>query len=562
MSAPTTTMTDTPAGVMPTYTHRQILQVLSGLLIAMFVSNVAGTVVSNALPVMTAKLGSTQGQYTWIVTSALLASTASTPIWGKLSDLFDKKNLLLTGITIFILGSIASGASNTTEMLIGARALQGIGLGAMMSLVQAIIGSVIPPLQRGRYMAYTGATIAIATVVGPLIGGFIVDQSWLGWRWCFWSAVPFAAIAMVVLQWRLKVPHLRQGAAAVDWLGATLITLAVSDLLIWISFVNKQFAYGSWQTAAMLGSTVVVTGLFILVESKVKDPIIPLKIVTERSTALAIVASIAVGLGMFGSSVFLGQYFQLARGYSPTTAGLMMVPMMAGVMVSSIFIGRWVSRIGQWKPFVLAGSIILAGGFGLMATIGYHTPLWIIGVFGAICGVGLGMTMQNLVLAVQNTISVRDVGAATASVTFFRSLGGTIGVQVLGTVFANHVTSLTTSRLGALGVSMGKSGTPSDSMSLDLTRLPAPVAEAVRSSYGDSIGILFLIAAGISAISIVAVLFMRATQLRATFNLGPSSSKTAGPPPSAGGSVPGASPQEGDLVVSEAARMALPRANP
>ncbi|MDR1448902.1 MAG: MFS transporter [Propionibacteriaceae bacterium] len=507
------------AAAPPSYTHRQILQILSGLLVAMFVSNVAGTIVGNALPVITAKLGSTQSQYTWIVTATLLSSTASTPIWGKLADLYNKKNLLLIGLGVFIVGSAAAGAAGSTDFLIAARAFQGIGLGAMMALVQAIMGSVIPPRQRGRYMAYTGATVAIATVVGPLVGGFIVDQSWLGWRWCFWSAVPFALIAMAILQLRLQTPTLRRGPAKVDWLGASLVTVAVSDLLIWLSFADKSFPYASWQTAVMLGTTVIATVLFILVEAKAAQPILPLPIICQRTTALAILASIAVGIGMFGSSVFLGQYYQIARGYSPTTAGLMMVPMMAGVLISSVFIGRWVSRLGQWKPFVLAGAIILTVGFGLMATIGHSTPLWLIGLYSAVAGLGLGMTMQNLVLAVQNNVSVRDVGAASAAVTFFRSLGGTIGIQILGTVYANQVTTLTRTRLASLQLPASPASNASDSLSLDLSRLPAPVAAAVRSSYGDAIGLLFLIAAAVCALSIICVVFMRPTKLRNSFNL-------------------------------------------
>jgi EmrB/QacA subfamily drug resistance transporter len=487
----------------------------------MFVTNVSVTVVGNALPVITAALNSTQQQYTWVVTAMLLASTASTPIWGKLADLFNKKALLLAGLAIFIIGSVAAGAAPTTAYLIAFRAIQGIGMGAMQSLIQAIIGSVIPPLERGRYMAYTGATMAIATVVGPLVGGFIVDTAWLGWRWCFWSAVPFAVLSMIVLQWRLHVPKFRAGSVSVDWLGATLVTMAVSDLLIWISFADKSFAYASWQTAAMLGSTAVLIGLFILVESKVSDPIIPLKIVCERSTALAIVASVAVGVGMFGASVFLGQYYQLARGYSPTAAGLMMVPMMAGVMFSSVVIGRWVSRVGLWKPFTVAGAIILAVGFGLMATVNYTTPLWLIGAYGTVVGAGVGMTMQNLVLAVQNTVSVRDVGAASAVVTFFRSLGGTIGIQALGIVFSSRVSGLVTQRVGKLGLPMESNEMPSGGMSLDLDKLPAPVAEAIRSSYGDSLGLLFLVAAAIALLSVLAIVFMKSTRLRATFDLGP-----------------------------------------
>jgi MFS family permease len=371
-------------------------------------------------------------------------------------------------------------------------------------------------------MAYTGATIAVATVVGPLVGGFIVDAPWLGWRWCFWSAVPFAGLAMVVLQWKLKVTTLRAASTKVDWLGATLVTAAVSSLLIWISFVDHNFSYGSWQTAALLGFTALTTGLFIWVESKATNPVIPLGIIRKPTTALAITASIAVGIGMFGASVFLGQYYQLARGYSPTAAGLMMVPMMAGVMTSSVVIGRWVSRIGVWKPFVVVGAAILAVGFGAMSTINFTTPLWLIALYGAVAGLGLGMTMQNLVLAVQNSVSVRDVGAASASVTFFRSLGGAIGIQILGSVFAQHVSGLMQRRVAALKLPIPAGIQSTEGMSLDFSKLPPPVAAAVRSAFGDSIGLLFGIASAVSLVSLIAVLFMRSTRLRATFDLGPS----------------------------------------
>ncbi|MDR1824418.1 MAG: MFS transporter [Bifidobacteriaceae bacterium] len=517
----------------PQLTHRQILQVLSGLLLAMFVSNVAGTVVANALPTISATLGSNQQQYTWIVTATLLASTASTPIWGKLADLFNKKTLLLVGLAIFILGSGLSGASHAiggqahaTSFLIAFRAVQGIGLGAMMSLTQAIIGSIIPPIQRGRYMAYTGATIATATVVGPLVGGFIVDTPWLGWEWCFWSAVPFALLAGGVLQFRLKVPFRKRPNATVDWLGGALVTVAVSALLIWISFADHEFPYLSWQTAALLATTAVATGLFILVEHKAKNPIIPLALISMRTTALAIVASIAVGIGMFGASVFLGQYYQIARGYSPTQAGLMMLPMMIGMLLSSVFIGRLVSKLGIWKPFVLAGAIILVVGFGLMATVRAGTNLVLIGTYATVAGLGIGMTMQNLVLAVQNSVSVRDVGAASGAVTFFRSLGGAIGIQVLGVVFSRQVGEHIHQRLSAIpnlpaGV-MTSSGQDASGMSLDLSALPAPAEAAVRGAYGDSIGLLFLIAAGVSLVSTVAVAFMTSTRLRDSFDTGAS----------------------------------------
>ena len=520
----------------------------------------AGTVVGTALPRITAHLGATEQQYMWVVTSTLLASTASTPIWGKLADLFDKKHLIMIGLTVFIVGSVLSGAASSPLFLIGARAFQGIGLGAMQALVQAIIGTIIPPRQRGRYMAYTGAVMAIATVGGPLVGGFIVDTSWLGWRWCFWSAVPFAVAAIVILQWRLRVPQLWRKDTRVDWIGSALITVAVTSLLVWISFVTKDFAWWSWQTVTLVGVAVVTSVAFVFTEARVPNPIIPLPILKMRVTALAIIASIGVGVAMFGASVFLAQYFQLGRGMSPTMSGLMTAPMMAGVLISSLFVGRLVSKLGVWKPFVVAGAVLMAVGSGLLSTIDVNTNLWLMGVYMAVSGLGVGMLMQNLVLAVQNSVSVRDVGAATGTVTFFRSLGGAIGIQALGFVFERRLANLVQTGLpdvmrqsvaadaavnpgaaqtcGALaanpaGLAQASAQCPQTAAVLgDLAHLQASGggtmnvsifhSDAFRallfSSIADSIGRLFLIAAVLAFTAIVTVMFMKPTRLRSHFD--------------------------------------------
>ena len=545
----------------PELSHHQILEVLSGLLIALFVSNLAGTIAGTALPRITAALKANEQQYMWVVTATLLASTASTPIWGKLADLYNKKKLLMAGLTVFIVGSILSGSATSPIFLIAARAFQGVGLGAMQALVQAIIGTVIPPRQRGRYMAYTGATMAIATVLGPLVGGFLVDAPHVGWRWCFWSAAPIAVIAMIILQSRLKVPAYHREGAKVDWVGASLITAASSILLIWISFVTKDYAWISWQTFTLLGIVVASVVALILVESRVHDPIIPLNIISTRTTALAIVASIAVGLGMFGATVFMSQYFQLGRGMSPTKSGLMNIPMMAGVMLSSMVIGRLVSRLGVWKPFVTVGAVLMTAGFFALATLTATTPIWIIGAYMTATGLGLGMTMQNLVLAVQNSVSVRDIGAASASVTFFRSLGGALGIQILGFVFENRLKSLVTSGVGSLvgqAVAADAAADPAAAQtcaglltadptqaaqleascpttsqlvhdlgmmqsaggtSMDLTQFEySPFRTLIEQSIGNSIGHLFLIGALISTVSIIAIVFMRSTKLRSRFD--------------------------------------------
>ncbi|ACQ78729.1 drug resistance transporter, EmrB/QacA subfamily [Beutenbergia cavernae DSM 12333] len=518
-------MTATTASTAPTTDtdsdaeHKQILRVLVGLLLALFVAMLSGTIVANALPVIIAELDGTQQQYTWVVTATLLASTAVTPLFGKLADLYDKKKLLLIGIGIFAVGSLLSGLSTSAGMLIGFRVIQGVGLGALQALVQITIATIISPRQRGRYAGYMGAVMAFATVSGPLLGGLIVDVSWLGWRWCYWSAIPLALIAMVVLARRLHVPPPSRTEVKVDWLGATLISAAVTLLLLWVSFAGPTHSYDwiSWQTAVMVPGALALFGLFIWVESRVAEPIVPLWILRERTTTLAIVASIAVGVGMFGASVFLGQYFQIARGYSPTEAGLLTIPMMLGLLVSSTVSGRFVTQIGRWKPFVVWGLVTFTAGMGLLGSIQYGTSLWLIGVFMLVAGIGLGASMQNLVLAVQNTVPLSDMGAATSSITFFRSLGGAMGVQVLGAVFASHVSSLTATRLTDAGIPVAPGGDGGGS--LDLSELPDAVADIIRSAYGDSIGLLFLIGAGLALVGLVAALFMRGTHLRDTVDL-------------------------------------------
>jgi EmrB/QacA subfamily drug resistance transporter len=491
--------------------------VLTGLLLAMFVGNLSGTIVGNALPVIVGEIGGTQQQYTWIITSTILASTAVTPIIGKLADLFDKKKLLLASMVVFIAGSILAGLSTSAGMLIAVRVLQGMGMGANMVLTQIIIATIIPPRQRGRYNGYMGAVIAVATVSGPLAGGLIVDTPWLGWRWCFWATVPFMLAAIWVVIKNLHVPGKGRPHAKVDYLGAVLISLSATLLLVWVSFANHSFAWASWQTAALLAGTVVAAVAFVLVERRVSEPVIPLGILTERTTMLAIVASLAVGTVMFGANVFLGQYFQIGRGYSPTVAGWLGLPLMIGLLVSSTVAGRWVTASGRWKPYVVGGVGLLALGMALMATIDRTTSLGLIGLYLLIAGLGLGASMQNLVLAVQNTVSIGNVGAATSSVTFFRSLGGAIGIQVLGAIYTQQVTSLTKSGLAAEGVDT--TGLDSSTSSLDLSQVPAAIADVIHDAYGNGIGLVFGIAAIIAVLGLVAVLFMRGTELRNTWDV-------------------------------------------
>jgi EmrB/QacA subfamily drug resistance transporter len=509
----TTTVPAGAAGRQDEMSHRQVLEALSGLLLVLFVAMLSSTVVSIALPQIMGALNGTQTQYTWVVTATLLTATASTPIWGKLADLFSKKLLIQFAIVIFVVGSMISGLSQNGGQLIAARAFQGLGVGGLQALVQVAIAAMIPPRERGRYNGYLGGVMALATVGGPLLGGLIVDTPWLGWRWCFYVGVPFALVALVLLQKTLHLPLVRRDNVKIDYLGATLIAAGVSLLLIWVSFVDSSFSWISWQSAVMVLGSLALLGLAVLVESRAAEPVVPLPIIRERTTALAIVASVAVGMAMFGGAVFLGQYFQIGRGYSPTEAGLLTTPLMGGVLVSSIVVGRLVSRTGRIKPYVLGGSIVLVVGFFALSRITHTTPLWYVAVGMLLIGLGVGATMQNLVLAVQNTVALRNIGAASASVTFFRSLGGAVGVSVLGAVLAHQVTASITSSLGAAASSSEGSST------LDLASLPPQVVEIVRAAYGDATGHIFLLSALIGLVGVVAVAFLRPAPLRTSLDL-------------------------------------------
>ncbi len=503
----------TEAAAPSTMSHRQVLEAMSGLLLAMFVAMLSGTIVANALPRIIGDLGGNQDQYTWVVTATLLAATATTPIWGKLSDRMNKKLLVQLSITVFVIGSVLAGFSQSTEGLIGFRVLQGLGLGGLQALVQIVMASIVSPRERGRYMGYFGAVMAVATVGGPLLGGFLVDSS-LGWRWCFWVGVPFGIAALVLLQRTLKLPVLTSNTK-IDWLGALLIPGGISVLLIWVTLAGSNFAWASWQSAAFVVGGVLLIALAVIVERRVEDPVVPPRLLRQRTMVLAIIASVAIGIAMFGSSVFFGQYFQIARGYSPTAAGLLTLPMIVGLLLASTITGQLVTRFGRWKRFLVAGTGLIVVGLGLLGTIDHSTSLVLIGVYMAILGVGVGSSMQNLVLAAQNGLDYRDLGAGTSTVTFFRSLGGAAGVSVLGAILATHVTDLITEGLASVP-GAGSATQDGGSTSLDLSGLPGPVRVIVEHAYGDATALVFLISGAIALLAFVAVLFMRETSLRTT----------------------------------------------
>ncbi|MFI6860086.1 MFS transporter [Streptomyces sp. NPDC050421] len=493
-------------------THRQIMEALTGLLLGMFVAILSSTVVTNALPEIISDLGGGQSAYTWVVTASLLAMTATTPLWGKLSDLFSKKLLVQIALVIYVAGSVVAGLSNSAGMLIVCRVVQGIGVGGLSALAQIVMAAMIAPRERGRYSGYLGAVFAIATVGGPLLGGVITDTSWMGWRWCFYVGVPFAAIALVVLQKTLKLPVVKR-QVKVDWTGAFFISAAVSLLLLWVTFAGDKYDWMSWQTGAMLAGSVLLALLFVFTESRASEPIIPLRLFRNRTITLASLASLFVGVSMFAGTVFFSQYFQLARGKSPTMSGVMTIPMIAGLFLSSTLSGQIITKTGRWKAWLVSGGFLITAGLGMLGTIRYDTAYWHIAIYMFVMGLGIGMMMQNLVLATQNQVDPKDLGSASSVVTFFRSLGGAIGVSALGAVMANRVSHYVKDGLTDLGPQAGSAGTGGGGIP-DLETLPGPIRTVVESAYGHGVGDVFLYAAPAALIAFLITIFIKEVALK------------------------------------------------
>ncbi|MDN4613924.1 MDR family MFS transporter [Leifsonia sp. F6_8S_P_1B] len=494
--------------------HRQVLESLSGLLLGMFVSILAGTVVSTSMPRIISELHGDQTAYTWVVTSTLLATTVSTPIWGKLADLFNRKLLIQLALGLFVVGSALAGFSGDTNWLIGFRVIQGLGAGGLTALSQIIMADIISPRERGRYMGLFGGIMAVGTVGGPLIGGLLTDS--IGWRWNFFVGVPVAIIAIILLQATLKLPKRPARKVRIDYLGAVFLAAGVSLLLIWVSLAGKDFEWASWTTAWMVGGAVLLLIATVITELVVKEPIIPLGMFKNRTFTLAVIASISVGVAMFGTSVFLGQYMQVARGATPTESGLLTLPMIFGLLISSTVVGNLISRFGKYKAFMVVGAILLTVGLYLMSTIEYDTNYLLVSVYMLVLGAGVGMVMQNLVLIVQNTVAASQLGAASSNVAFFRSLGGTIGVSVMGSVLGTTVKDLFSDRkddLIAAATKAGKSGMEAlQSLQTgtipEVNKLPGGIRTIVESVYGQSVADIFLIAVPLAIISIIAIAFL------------------------------------------------------
>ena len=484
-------------------THRQILVIFSGLMLGMALAALDQTIVATALPTIVGDLGGLN-HLSWVVTSYLLAATVSTPIWGKLGDLVGRKRMYQLAIVVFLVGSVLSGIATSMAQLIAFRAVQGIGGGALIVLAQAIIADVVSPRERGRYQGYFGALFGACSIAGPLLGGFFTDH--LSWRWAFYINIPIGALALVVTSTVLPASLTRR-KVRIDVLGAGLLTAAVSGIVLVTTWGGSEYAWSSPVIVGLSAASAVLLGLFVLVERRAVEPILPLRLFRHSIFTVSSGVSLLVGVAMFGAISFLPLFLQVAGGISPTNSGLLLVPMSLGLLGASIFAGQVVSRTGRYRILPITGTAVAAFGMLLLSTMGPGTSRLVSGVYMVVLGIGLGLTMQVLVLVTQNAVRVADLGVATSTVNFFRSVGGSIGVALFGAIFnARLVTELT-----GTGVALPDPVTPQA-----IEALPAAQHTAVVDGFANALTTVFLIAVPVMLVGFLLSFLLREIPLRST----------------------------------------------
>ncbi|MDH6116777.1 MDR family MFS transporter [Kitasatospora sp. GAS204B] len=489
----------------PARTHREIRLVMIGLVITMMLAMLDNLIVGTAMPTIVGDLHGAN-HLSWVVTSYTLATAAATPVWGKLGDLYGRKGTFLTSIVIFLIGSALAGLSQNMNEMIAFRALQGLGAGGLMVGVMSIMGALVSPRERGKYQGMFAAVMAIATVGGPLLGGFITDH--FSWHWIFYINLPLGLVALAVVWVTLHLPKVRS-TAKIDYAGAALLTIGIVSLVLITTWGGTQYAWGSKHIIGLIVLAAAALIGFCYVEQRAQEPMLPLSLFRNRDFTVVSIIGFIVGFQMFGGVTFLPQYQQIVQNASATNSGLLLMPMMFGMLVVSLVVGQVVTKTGKYRIFPIIGTVVMGAGSLLLSTMGTGTTRLTSSIFMAVLGAGMGFLMQITMLVSQNSVELKDMGVASSTATLFRTIGGSFGVALFGAIYTNRITDTFKGAPGA-----GAGGGVDQMTPAKLRALPDPVQNLFHHAVSNGIHSVFIWAALISLVSVVAALFLKGTPLR------------------------------------------------
>ena len=508
------------------HTHKEIMIILGGLMTGMLLAALDQTIVSTALKNIVEEFDGLN-HYTWVVTAYLLTSTASTPLYGKISDIYGRRIVFQFAIVTFLIGSLLAGAAQNMEQLIATRALQGLGAGGLMALTFVIIGDIVPPRERGKYQGYFGAVWGLSSVAGPLLGGFFSDNGQIlgisGWRWIFLINLPLGIASLIITSAVLHIPKVKRDHS-IDYLGAVLMVASVCLILLSASIYGPQYGWGDSRTVTYALVGIVLTILFLLWERKAREPILPLYLFKNHTFSVTSALGAVIGAGMFGAIIMLPLYFQVVRGYSATEAGLKLIPLMLGIVSTSIISGKMISKHGHYKRFPIMGTAIMTVGILLMTRLQIDTPYWQISIYAIMVGAGLGLSMQTIVIALQNSVEFKDMGVATSSNTFFRSLGSVFGTAIFGSILTNRVVHYMSTGFGDLaktnpsaleGFDTSKLAALTNNTAV-LKTFPPVIKQTALEAFVNSFHVVFYAAAPITLLGLALAFMLRETPLRTT----------------------------------------------